>query len=90
MVPAWAGRLPVAAVAVLPVIALDSCEENDIEAPVDPLAPVELVLLVVVLAVDGSNAVVRLESSELIMATRAVMSEMLIVSCDHRRLGVRT
>ena len=84
------GSLLWTAVAALPVIALDSCEENDIEAPVDPLAPVELVLLVVVLAVDGSNAVVRLESSELIMATRAVMSEMLIVSCDHRRLGVRT
>jgi hypothetical protein len=83
IVPAWAGRLPVALVAVLPVMALDSCEENDIDAPVDP---VELVLLLVLVVACGVKAVARLESSVLIVATRAVTSEMLIFSSDHRRL----
>jgi hypothetical protein len=63
-------------------MAFESCEENDIDAPVDPA---ELVVLAAVLA-DGVNAVDRLESSELIIATRAVTSEMLIFSSDHRRL----
>ena len=67
-------------------MAFDSCEENDIDAPVDPVVPVELALLVAVLAADGSKAVARLESSVLIIATRAVTSEMLIFSPDHRRL----
>jgi hypothetical protein len=66
--------VPVAPVAaVVPVMALESCEENDIDAPAVPL---ELVLAAVL--ADGVNAVDRLESSELIMATRAVISEMLI------------
>jgi hypothetical protein len=72
-----AGRLPVAVaavVAVVPVIALESCEENDIDAPA---APLELVLAAGL--TEGVNAVDRLESSELIIATRAVISEMLIV-----------
>ncbi len=80
--PALAGRLPVPVVAVVPVMALESCEENDIDAPVDPA---ELVVLAVEV-VGGVNAVARLESSELISATRAVTSEMLIFSSDHRRL----
>jgi hypothetical protein len=57
-------------------MALESWEENDIDAPVDPL---ELVVLAAVLA-GGVNAVARLESSELISATRVVTSEMLIFS----------
>src|ERR1700753_2876284 len=47
MVLGLAGRLPVAVVpvvAVLPVMALDSCEENDIDAPGE--AAVEAVVLV--------------------------------------------
>jgi hypothetical protein len=89
MVPALDGRLPVAVVpvvAVLPVMALDSCEENDIDAPGEP---VEAVVLVAVL-VGGVNAVARLASWELIIATRAVTSEMLIVSFGHRPVVVRT
>src|SRR6185312_627632 len=76
IVPAFAGRLPVPGTAVVPLIALDSCEENDIDAPV---VPVELLVLAAVWA-DGVNAVDRLESSVLISATRAVTSEMLIFS----------
>ena len=73
-------------VAAVPVMALDSCEENDIDAPVDPPEPVVLAAA----WVGGVNAVARLESSELISATRVVTSEMLIVSPDHRRLGPGT
>jgi hypothetical protein len=57
-------------------MALESWEEKDIDAPVDPP---ELVVLAAVVA-GGVNAVARWESSELIMATRAVTSEMLIFS----------
>jgi hypothetical protein len=88
MVLALAGRpaVPVVGVVpvmpvveVVPVIALDSCEENDIDAPVEPV--VELVAAVAVFA-WGVNAVARLESSVLICATRAVTSVMLIVSLE--------
>src|SRR6185312_2775657 len=79
IVPAWAGRLalPAPAAAVVPVRAPASCEENDIDAPIAPEEDDVPVVLAVVLA-DGVNAVDRLESSELIIATRAVTSEMLI------------
>jgi hypothetical protein len=76
----------VAVVAVVPVIALESWEENDIDAPA---VPVELVVLAAVL-VGGVNAVAKLESSELISATRAVTSEMVIFSFCHRRLASGT
>ena len=62
---------------VVPVIALESCEENDIDAPA---VPGELVVVLAAVLADGVNAVARLESSELIIATRAVTSEMLIFS----------
>jgi hypothetical protein len=67
----------------VPVMALDSCEENDIDAPA---VPVELVVLAAVL-VGGVNAVANLENSELISATRDVTSEMVIFCSCHRRLA---
>jgi hypothetical protein len=48
------------------------------------------VLVLDVVGADGVNAVDRLESSELIIATRAVMSEMLIFFSDHRPPRPRT
>jgi hypothetical protein len=76
MVPAWAGKPALPVVEVVPVIALESWEENDIEAPVvDPLEAVVGAAVVV----GGVNAADRLESSELIWANRAVTSVMLIV-----------
>jgi hypothetical protein len=75
-----AGRPEVPVAAVLPVMALESWEENDIDAPVVPLEPAVLAVLLA----GGVNAVARLESSVLISATRAVTSEMLIFYLGHR------
>src|SRR6201996_4786912 len=63
----------VAVAAVVPVSALERLDEKDIDAPVLPPADDDDV--VDVAAACGVKAVARLESWELICATRAVTSE---------------